>query len=183
MYATPNDPLFAWQQALHNIGQNGALEDADVYAPEAWNIRTGNQRLVIAIIDTGVDTGHPDLQIFRNDSEWGNGREANGVDNDGNGYIDDYQGWDFYGNDNNPNPGSTAAAAHGTPCAGIAGAIGNNTVGIAGAAWKCRILPVKIWSDSAGQGESASVDALAQSIRYAAQFADAISCSWGSATS
>ncbi len=178
LYATPNDPLFAWQQALHNTGQNGAVADADVDAPEAWNIRTGNERLVIAIIDSGVDTGHPDLRIFRNDAEWGNGREANGVDNDGNGYIDDHQGWDFYGNDNNPNPGSgPGVPAHGTACAGIAAAIGNNNLGIVGATWNCRILPVKMFGDD-GAGDI-SVAAIGDAIRYAAQFADVISCSWG----
>jgi subtilisin family serine protease len=157
LHVLPNDPYFPWQQGLHNTGQNGGLINADVEASEAWDIRTGNDRLVIAIIDTGVDTGHPDLRIFRNEAEWGDGREANGVDNDGNGYADDYQGWDFYGNDNNPNPGSgpnttDGSPSHGTACAGVAGAIGNNGLGIAGAVWKCRILPPNMLMSSAVAG-------------------------------
>lgn len=179
-YSTiPNDPLFAWQQGLRNTGQNGATANADIRAADAWDIRTGNQRLVIAIIDTGVDTGHPDLQIFRNDAEWGNGRENNGVDNDGNGYIDDHQGWDFYSADNDPNPITSAGGGHGTACAGIAGAIGNNNLGIVGAAWSCRILPIRI---STAGSDYAPVASISDSIRYAAQLADAVSCSWGYST-
>jgi subtilisin family serine protease len=180
LYSTPNDPFFAWQQSLHNTGQNGATPDADVDAPEAWDVRTGDERLVIAIINTGVDTGHPDLRIFRNDTEWGDGRENNGIDDDGNGYVDDYQGWDFYGLDNNPNPGPSAAAAHGTSCAGVAAAKGNNGIGISGAAQRCTILPIKIVSDDGGS--FAYNYRIGQAIRYAAQYADVISCSWGGFT-
>jgi hypothetical protein len=173
----PSDPFFARQQSLHNSGQNGAMPDADVDAPEAWDIRTGNERLVIAILDTGVDTGHPDLNFFRNDGEWGGGRENNGVDDDGNGYVDDHQGWDFWAQDNNPNPGTSPEAAHGTSCAGVAGAKGYNSTGISGVAQSCRILPVKIQDDS-GVNFTPSYQ-IGNSIRYAAQFADVISCSWG----
>ncbi|MEK7674750.1 MAG: S8 family serine peptidase [Verrucomicrobiota bacterium] len=177
LYSVPNDTFFGRQQGLHNVGQNSAVSDADVDAPEAWDIRTGNEQLIIAILDTGVDTGHPDLKIFTNPNEYGDGRESNGVDNDGNGYIDDYQGWDFYGYDNNPNHGTSSAAAHGTACAGIAAAQAGNSVGVAGAARGCRILPVKITDD--GGASFTTTFQLGKAIRYAAQSADVISCSWG----
>ena len=179
LYSTPNDPFFARQQSLHNTGQNGATPDADVDAPEAWDLRTGDERLVIAIIDTGVDTGHPDLRIFRNDPEWGDGRENNGIDDDGNGYVDDYQGWDFYGQDNNPNPGPGAPAAHGTACAGVAAGIGNNGIGVTGATRNCRILPVKIQSDDTNGKAYTTTYQIGRAIRYASDYADVISCSWG----
>lgn len=175
-YYQPNDPYFARQQSLYNTGQNGAQAGADVDAPQAWDIRNGHERLVIAIIDSGVDTGHPDLNIFRNDGEWGGGRDNNGVDDDGNGYVDDHQGWDFWSWDNDPNPLTTAGAAHGTSCAGVAGAVGNNTAGVAGAAPNCRILPVRI---STEDDQFTSAYSIGLAIRYAAQFADVISCSWG----
>lgn len=179
-YFLPNDPFLNRQQSLYNTGQNGALAGADVNAPVAWDNRTGHERLVVAILDTGVDIGHPDLNIFRNDNEWGDGRSTNGVDNDGNGYVDDYQGWDFWSWDNDPRHGTGWEAAHGTACAGVAGAVGNNSTGISGIAQIARILPVKVTSDD---GYLASTARVGLAIRYAAQLADVISCSWGTAPS
>ncbi len=88
--------------------------------------------MVIAVFDDGVDIGHEDLAIWANPGESGGGKETNGIDDDGNGYIDDYQGWDFGDNDNDPSPGSNDS--HGTAVAGVAGAIGNNAIGVAGSA-------------------------------------------------
>ena len=68
-YFTPNDQFLGRQQGLHNTGTNGGVLGADVHCPEAWDVKRGNANLVIAIIDTGVDTSHPDLSIFRNDNE------------------------------------------------------------------------------------------------------------------
>jgi subtilisin family serine protease len=152
LYAMPNDLLFELQQGLYNEGQNGALTGADIDAPGAWDITTGSGSIVIAIIDSGVDTEHLDLyeNIFNNPSEMGSGREANGVDNDGNGYVDDWRGWDFYSWDNNPNPGTSGGAGHGTACAGIAAAKGNNSQrGVAGVAYGCKILtPSALWREA-----------------------------------
>lgn len=173
-HLTPNDPLLGMQQALHNTGQNGALADADVDAPEAWDKNTGSQSIVIAIIDDGVDTTHPDLRIAFNPGESGGGKESNGVDDDGDGFIDDYRGWDFANNDNNPNPVGTNG--HGTGCAGVAAAIGNNAKGVAGIANGCKILPVKIADDS---GDFTSDEAIGAAISYAAHFADVLSNSYG----
>ncbi|WP_442867108.1 S8 family serine peptidase, partial [Anabaena sp. CS-542/02] len=96
----PNDPGFNLLWGLHNTGQTGGTPDADIDAPEAWDIQTGDPNLVIGVIDTGVDYTHPDLvgNIWTNTGEIA----GNGIDDDGNGYIDDIMGWDFAYNDNNP---------------------------------------------------------------------------------
>ena len=128
----PNDPSFNLQWSLDQ--QN----DCDIDAPEAWDIETGDKNVVIAILDTGVEVNHSDLES----NIWTNNDEIpdNGIDDDQNGFIDDVHGWDFaYGRnnvwDNN---------GHGTHCAGIAGAIGNNDNGIAGICWNCTIMPVRV---------------------------------------
>jgi subtilisin family serine protease len=169
--AVPNDPLYSFQQALKNTGQNGATSGADVKAEQAWNITTGDPNIVIAIIDTGVDVSHPDLKIATNAGETGSGKESNGVDDDGDGYIDDWQGWNFAANNNNPSDDE----GHGTSCAGIAAATGNNSYGISGIARDCKVLPVKI----ATNGNFVTPDIQATAISYAAAHADVLSCSWG----
>ena len=164
---TPNDPQYADQWHLHNTGQNGAVVDADVDAPEGWDIAQGSG-MVIAVFDDGVDVGHEDLDIWSNPGETGGGKETNGVDDDGNGYIDDYQGWDFGDNDNDPSPG--VGDSHGTAVAGVAGAIGNNAVGVAGSALSAEILPIRsgtmtctFWGDA---------------MRYAGKYAHVVNNSW-----
>lgn len=164
----PDDPLFDNQWHLHNRGQNGAAVDADVDAPEGWDISQGNGS-VIAIYDNGVDTFHEDLNIWSNPGETGGGKESNGIDDDGNGYIDDYQGWDFTDNDNNPNPFWTTDN-HGTAVAGVAGAIGNNNVGVTGSAPGASILPVRM--------NSGSCTEFANAMRYAGKYADVVNNSW-----
>lgn len=160
--SVPNDPLYDEQWALSIID-----------APEGWDIETGSSDIVIAITDTGVDYTHPDLaaNIWNNDGE----TPDNGIDDDGNGYIDDIRGWDFSNNDNNPFDDH----GHGTHCAGIASAVTNNDVGIAGVSWNCRIMPVK-GLNKYGSGSS---EDLANCIYYAADNgADVISMSWGSSS-
>jgi len=95
----PNDSQFGSLWGLHNTGQGGAA-DADIDAPEAWDITTGSASVVVAVIDTGIDYTHPDLaaNMFRNEADCNN----NGVDDDGNGYIDDCHGIDTVNNDSNP---------------------------------------------------------------------------------
>ncbi len=134
----PDDPSFGNQWNLHNTGQNGGTIDADIDAPEAWDLTTSGttgfgDEIVIAIIDGGCDLNHSDLNFFKNTNEI----PGNGIDDDNNGYIDDYDGWDAYGHD-----GTIPGDAHGTHCAGIAGAIGNNTNGVSGVNWNVKILPV-----------------------------------------
>ncbi|MDJ0565643.1 MAG: S8 family serine peptidase, partial [Microcystis sp. M49629_WE12] len=120
----PNDPSFNQLWGLHNTGQSGGTADADIDAPEAWDIQTGDPNLVIGVIDTGVDYNHQDLvgNIWTNPGEIAN----DGIDNDGNGYIDDIRGWDFAYNDNNPSD----VYGHGTHVSGTIAGKGNNGVGV-----------------------------------------------------
>ena len=126
----------------------------------AWDITHGSEDIVIAIIDSGTSLTHPDLI----GSIWMNSEEPiNGIDDDLNGYIDDYQGWDFVGNDNNPD-NVNPVNDHGTHVAGIAGAMTNNGIGAAGASWGCPLMICKVFSDNGG---SAFVDDVAEAIYYA----------------
>lgn len=173
-FFTPGNSLFPQQQALRNTGQNGALPGADAKAPQAWDVTTGNQGIVVAIIDDGVDTTHPGLRIFTNLGEAGAGQATDGVDNDGNGLVDDAQGWDFADADNDPNPVGTNG--HGTACAGIAAGTFGAASKTAGIAPGCTILPLKIADDS---GEFTTDEIIGTAIAYAAEHADVLSNSWG----
>ena len=175
LYFTPNDPLFGQQQHLHNTGQQGGIADADIDAPEAWNISQGSGSIVIAIIDDGVDTTHTDLTIRTNPGETGGGKETNGIDDDGNGFTDDWRGWDFANGDNNPNP--IGFNGHGTACSGVAAAKINNGYRTTGIAGNCRILPVKIFTDAGPATTDANIGS---AIGYATDNgADVLSNSWG----
>lgn len=173
-FFTPGNPLFPQQQTLRNTGQNGALPAADVEAPAAWDQTTGHSGIVVAIIDDGVDTAHPGLRIFQNLGESGPGQATDGIDNDGNGLIDDVQGWDFADADNQPSPVGTNG--HGTACAGIAAGTFGAATKTAGIAPGCTILPVKIADDT---GEFTTDEIIGSAITYAAQYADVLSNSWG----
>jgi subtilisin family serine protease len=148
--ATPSDPLFAYQWALHNVGQTvggytGTPGD-DIAGTSAWNVATSAPGIVVAVVDTGVDLTHPDLAP----NLWHNPREVpgNGIDDDGNGYIDDVVGWDFNGNDAQPQD----AYGHGTHVAGIIAARGNDGVGVTGVAWQAGILPLQaLGADGSGR--------------------------------
>lgn len=194
----PNDPYFNDQWALHNTGQSGGTPDADIDAPEAWDIETGSSDVVIAIIDSGVDYTHPDISnnIWINEDEdrnhngkfdkWPWWLKKNGVygdinrkDDDGNGYADDIIGWEFAGkygiiDDNDP----MDTLGHGTICAGISGAVGNNGIGISGVSWNCKIMPVKVGS------KTIRLSNVVRGIIYAAKNgADVISMSLGGLSS
>ena len=151
----PNDPNFSSQWDMNNTGQTGGTTDADIDAPEAWAITAGNPSIVVAVLDTGVDYTHPDLaaNIWTNPGEIA----GDGIDNDGNGFIDDVHGWDFQNEDNDPMDDH----GHGTHVAGTIAAVGNNGVGVAGVAWNVTIMPLKIMSSS-----GTSFDAI-QALNYA----------------
>lgn len=133
----PNDPSFPLLWGLHNTGQEGGTPDADIDAPEAWDLTTGSRSVVVAVIDTGVDYTHPDLA----GNLWHNPREIpnNGLDDDGNGFVDDGRGWDFFNEENDP----LDDHGHGTHVAGTIGALGNNGLGVAGVNWQVQIMPLK----------------------------------------
>lgn len=139
---TPNDPGYSQLWGINNTGQSGGTADADIDAPEAWDIQKGDPNLVIGVIDTGVDYNHPDLvgNIWQNPGEIA----GDGIDNDYNGYIDDIRGWDFADNDNNP----MDVNGHGTHVSGTIAGKGNNGVGVTGVAWNAKIMPLKFFSDS-----------------------------------
>lgn len=165
----PNDPRFKELYGLDNTGQSGGAIDADIDAPEAWAFAT-NSSVVVAVVDTGVDYNHPDLAA----NIWSNTDEVpgNGVDDDGNGYVDDTRGWDFVNLDNDPMDDH----GHGTHCAGTIGAIGSNGVGVAGVCWRAKIMPLKFLS-AAGSGTTA--DAIS-AVTYAADNgAKVLNNSWG----
>ncbi len=143
----PDDPLYSQQWGI-----------SATQIDQVWETTTGTPDQIIAILDTGVDWNHPDLA----ENIWNNSDEsANGADSDGNGFVDDVRGWDFVNNDNNPADDNS----HGTHVAGIAAARGNNGIGIAGANWAAKIMPVKVFQSS-GQGNMATI---VQGINYAAQ--------------
>ena len=166
----PNDAYFSNQWSIQNTGQTGGTPDADIDAPEAWNISTGSDSIVVAVIDTGVLYTHDDLSS----NIWNNTGEIpdNGFDDDSNGYIDDVRGWDFVNSDNDPIDDKN----HGTHVSGTIGAIGNNTLGVAGLNWQVKIMPLKAF-DFSGNGNTS--DAIL-AIEYAnAKGASVISNSWG----
>jgi subtilisin family serine protease len=140
----PNDPRFEQLWGLNNTGQTGGIADADIDAPEDWDFRTGDP-IVVGVIDTGVDYNHPDL----NDNMWTNSGETpnNGLDDDGNGFVDDYYGYDFVNEDSDPSDDFF----HGTHVAGTIAAEGNNNTGVTGVNWNVKIMALK-FLDSGGSG-------------------------------
>jgi len=118
----PDDEYFPMQWHLHNTGQSGGAPGADIRAPEAWEITSGDPNIVVAVFDSGVDANHPDL-------------------------IDNLvPGYDFLDNDAQPDPSlDHPSNAHGTMCAGLIAAQGDNSIGVAGATWNCKIMPIRIF--------------------------------------
>jgi subtilisin family serine protease len=140
----PDDTLYPQQWALDNDGQTGGTPDADIDADLAWDVSVGVPSVVIAVLDSGVEISHPDLLggLWKNQNEIPN----NGVDDDLNGLVDDYDGWDFL----NASPNVAGVVDHGTRTTGVVGARTNNTLGVAGVAGGfnssdgCRIMPLKV---------------------------------------
>lgn len=186
--ALPNEPFFGlnflWN--LHNPGitknplsPTGTIAttvDADIDAMEAWDVETGNTNpVVVAIVDTGIDYTHPDLaaNVWRNPGEI----QGDGIDNDGNGIVDDYFGARFV------STGYPTAVSgdpmddenHGTHVSGIIGAVGNNGIGLAGVAWNVKLLGVKFIGSNGIGVDSDSIKAIAYALDKGASI---INASW-----
>ncbi len=169
----PNDPEYTKQYHLPLIS-----------APAGWDVVTGGP-VVIAVIDSGVDLDHPDIAA----NLWVNLGETpkNGRDDDKNGYVDDVNGWDFYHNNNNPNPTPNGKdenfdgepdeqVSHGTLVSGLAAAVTNNGYGVAGVSWGAKIMALQVFPDDGGTAVSTVIDA----VNYAvANGADIINLSIG----
>lgn len=166
----PNDASFGQLWGLHNTGQSGGTADADIDAPEAWELSTGSRAVLVGVIDTGIDHTHPDLVA----NMWTNPGEiaSNGLDDDGNGYVDDTRGWDFANNDNNPMDDNN----HGTHCAGTIGGVGNNGAGVTGVNWQVSLVGLKFLSASGSGATSDAVEATAYATSIGV---DLTSNSWG----
>ncbi len=165
---TPNDPSLGTLWGMPKIS-----------AERAWEISTGDRNILVGVIDTGVDYNHPDLNAnyWFNPGETGldasgNEKKTNRIDDDGNGYIDDFRGWDFANNDNDPMDDHN----HGTHCSGTIGGIGDNGIGVVGVNWRVGIVGLKFIS-AAGSGTNAAAIA---AIEYATKIGvNLTSNSWG----
>ena len=182
--ATPSDPAYAdgTQWGMNNTGQTGpdgaGVAGADIRAPGGWDVRTDASSVVVAVIDTGIRRTHEDLAA----NMWVNPGETpgNGTDDDGNGYVDDYNGLNAitYTGGSSPAGDPNDDNGHGTHCAGIIGGRGNNGIGVAGVAWKVKLMACK-FLDASGSGYDS--DAV-ECIDYARlNGAKVISASWGGA--
>lgn len=172
---TPNDSDFGNLWGMLNTGQSDSSGQAgttgvDIGATAAWGVGTGSREIIVAVIDTGIDLTHEDLaaNAYTNHGEVA----GNGVDDDGNGFIDDVQGWNFEANTNNAMDDNR----HGTHCSGTIGGVGDNGKGVAGVSWQVSLMPIKFLS---AQG-SGSLTAAVESIKYATKMhANVMSNSWG----
>ncbi len=158
----PDDPSFNVQWSLENIGQSGGVFDADIDAPEAWDYTTGGvtvlgDTLVVAIVDGGCYLDHEDLNLWKNRDEI----PGNGFDDDDNGYIDDYDGWNAFNSN-----GNVPVSSHGTHVSGISAAIGNNGIGVSGVNWNAQVMPI---AGSSGT-ESIVIEAYGYALEMRARY-------------
>lgn len=170
---TPNDPRFAEQWALKNTGQSGGTAGVDIKAEQAWDTTTGDRSIVVGVIDEGIDINHPDLR----DNIWRNAGEVpgNNVDDDGNGFVDDYNGYDFFHNDASVydgSPGDNETDSHGTHVAGTIGAVGNNSVGVTGVNWQVSLMSLKILGRDGERPAPSSVRLTVRAYGYAKMMRD-----------
>src|SRR5262245_5164967 len=193
MLALPNDSLWAQSIWFYQPSRH------DLHAPETWDLTTGDTSQVVAIIDTGLLRDHPELGGRTPGSSgqiWTNGDERGGlpgVDDDGNGFVDDTWGWDFvdllpgsdvragedgYDPDGDPND----FVGHGTNIAGLIGAIANNGSGVAGTMWNVRLMALRVgWASNRAPTGEVGLQYAAEAVRYATRMgASVINCSFSS---
>lgn len=168
--ATPNDPLFA-QQVNFQV----------VQAQAAWDVVRGDQgNVVVAVVDGGTDVDHSDLaaNIWANPGESGNGKESNNIDDDNNGFVDDFQGWNFANDTNDPSglTSTPTSANHGAHVAGIISAVTDNNNQVSGISWNAKVMPI----NAAVSGADNAIGFGYEGILYAADNgAHVINLSWG----
>ncbi len=170
MDRTPNDPYYSSLWGLHNIGQSSGTVGADIGMEQAWDLLTSSSKMVVAVIDTGIDYTHPDLK----QNMWVNSKEVpnNGKDDDGNGYIDDYYGYNFYASKGDPMDDNY----HGTHVAGTIGAVGDNGVGVVGVNWNVQLMAIKFLSSDGGGYLSDAIKAIDYAVKNGAKV---LNNSWG----
>ena len=154
---------------MHNTGIDGGRSGADIGAFDAWDVGAG-EGVIVAVIDTGIDGSHPDLAP----NLWTNPGEVagNGVDDDGNGYVDDVHGWNFVHRDNDPDDRD----GHGTHVSGTIAARGDDGQGVVGVAYRARVMPLKFLEGDLGGSASSAAEAIRYAVRNGARV---INASWG----
>jgi len=163
MSAVPDDRYFNNLWGLENTGQVPGTPGADIDAPQAWDISTGSSEVRVAVVDTGADLAHPDLEP----NLWTNPGEVagNGRDDDANGVVDDVHGADFASGDGEPDD----ANGHGTHVAGTIAARGNDGIGVAGVTWRSSLIPLKILGADGSGSASDAIRAYAYADRAGAR--------------
>jgi outer membrane protein assembly factor BamB/subtilisin family serine protease len=178
--AVPNDPRFGEQWGLRNTGQSQGTPGADIKATTGWDVRSSAPEVIVAVLDTGIRYTHEDLA----DTMWRNPGEVagNGIDDDGNGYIDDVHGINSLvakGSAGSGNPDDDQG--HGTSVAGVIGAVGNNGKGVAGVAWQVKLMALKFDDADGVLGAGGYISNEVECIDYAiAKGAKVINISYGS---
>jgi subtilisin family serine protease len=173
---TPNDPFYSNLWGMNNTGQSGGTPGIDINAPDAWQAHTGSSGVIVAVVDSGIDYNHYEL----NANMWVNPGETagNSIDDDGNGYVDDVYGINSITGSGDPMDDND----HGTHCAGTIGAVGNNSLGVVGVNWTVSLMAVKFLDAGGGGWTSDAVESIDYVVDMKTTYGQniaAINASWG----